>query len=364
MSCRKGFQAILGCPGTLSAWAGTGATAWRPGAPPDTPGAPRRPRHGDGPGAGGRLEGGAPPHGPPSGGNARRTLRRRRGHGPGREGIRTLRPHRRAGPPPHRWHGLGVDGWHGEGPAGDLSHQGRPESHPLPDPAVTMEHVPEPHHGATVDRARRGAAGDARHRGLPGGGHRPAPHHAGTAGHRDVVRPPDGQAPDIRTSVIDPGCAPSARIRTRGGRCRGRTVLDLARKTWPHTGLDHGGIRVAELRYINGMECIVLKRSLRISLGTSGKFRPRLSLKPRWRPRMAELMGLESNFRWRTLSQEPGPTTRDSVAVTQARRSWNDVLSFRMVRVDHRGRRLDQEVRRSRRHPPVSTANAKRRNPR
>ncbi len=24
-------------------------------------------------------------------------------------------------------------------------------------------------------------------------------------GHRDVVSPPDGQAPDIRTSVIDPG---------------------------------------------------------------------------------------------------------------------------------------------------------------
>ncbi len=55
------------------------------------------------------------------------------------------------------------------------------------------------------DRARPGATGDARHRGLPGGGHRPAPHHAGTAGHRDVVRPPDGQAHDIRTSVIDPG---------------------------------------------------------------------------------------------------------------------------------------------------------------
>ncbi len=25
-------------------------------------------------------------------------------------------------------------------------------------------------------------------------------------GHRDVVGPPDGQAPGIRTSVIDPGC--------------------------------------------------------------------------------------------------------------------------------------------------------------
>ncbi len=220
-------------------------TGWRTTGRPDTPSDPRRPtptseRNTPGTATAARA---GPRRWRTAGGRRSTTwtavrwerpqnLRRRRGHGPDREGIRTLRPHRRAGPPPHRWHGTAwMDGMGEDLPVILPAGAGRKAAcRPPQDPGVTMEHVPEPHHGATIDhsrlqtteglpetggggsgsaggsgaagdlkktpclrrrdrgpglrpdRVRPGAAGDARHRGLPGEGHRPAPHHAGTAG--------------------------------------------------------------------------------------------------------------------------------------------------------------------------------------
>ena len=118
------------------------------------------------------LEGGAPPHGPPSGGNARRTPRLRRGHGPG------------------------VDGQHGLGPAGDLSHRGGPESR-LPPAAGPGPSSPP------CGTRRRSTTAISRPRGGPGGrrpplDRRPA---AGTGarrrlpGHAGGLRPPPGRRP-------------------------------------------------------------------------------------------------------------------------------------------------------------------------
>ncbi len=58
-------------------------------------------------------------------------------------------------------------------------------------------------------------------------------------GHRDVVRPPDGQAPGIRTFVIDPG-------RTAGPHPNLRRPLPGTKKVWQGPGRPNRAIQVRD----------------------------------------------------------------------------------------------------------------------